>query len=320
MRKIIILPSFASSHLLKCSIPNWIDIIEPDIILINEGLFPEGPENKGHIDDEFRQKWCHCDYWTHKENDHLIDVSNVGFDWNETLDFVANLIKEKHEGNSKIPHIEVRTINYKNTDVNECFLEAISNPDIFITGDIIFPLEPDVLFHQDDKEKIHKLISEVKAGEGLQCAWKDFLETQFYVEAINEVSPKWRRFCYCFDTMKNYRSAMNAFMSQNYSKLKKATDFFAFHYPWFVSGKWKELRYELIYRKDPQYWKDFDIGLEWIKLKSEIFIKRENKGNLNYEEPDSVMIRPSRTDEGKYAKFVNISHPKHIENHPNWIK
>lgn len=68
MRKIIIIPSFASSHLLKCSIPNWIDVLEPDIIVINEGLFPEGPENKGHIDDEFRKKWCYKD-------------TNAGFDF-----------------------------------------------------------------------------------------------------------------------------------------------------------------------------------------------------------------------------------------------
>ena len=32
-KKIIILPGFASSHLLKCSIQNWIDVLAPDVII-----------------------------------------------------------------------------------------------------------------------------------------------------------------------------------------------------------------------------------------------------------------------------------------------
>lgn len=307
MRKIIIIPSFASSHLLKCSIPNWIDVIEPDIIIINEGLFPIGPENKGHIDEEFRMKWC--------ENEFLIG----GFDFVETLKIIQNCNCDNRIVVAGIMSIE-------SLDANSCFLKAISTfpdnehfscePEV---GDIIFPLEPDVLFHQDDKEKIQSLISKLKPGEGIQCVWKDFLQTQFYVEKINESNPKWRRFCYCFDTMKNYRSAMDAFMTQNYSKLKKIDEFIAFHYPWFVSGKWKELRYELIYRADPAYWKNFDIGLEWIKKFSDIFVTRQKLG-LKYEEPDPIMIRPSRHDEARWAKFIEIDHPKHIQPHENFIK
>lgn len=308
MRKIIIVPSFASSHLLKCSILNWIDVIEPDIIIINEGLFPQGPENKGHIDKEFRKKWC--------ESDHYV----AGFDYKETLEIILN-------SNSDGRIIVSGIMNYENSDVNECFLQAVSTfPDneyfrcVPEVGDIIFPLEPDVLFHSDDKEKIQKLISELKPGEGIQCVWKDFIGSQFYVEKINESNPKWRRFCYCFDSMENYRSAMDAFMSQNYSKLKRTNEFIVYHYPWFVFSKWEELRYELIWRSDPAYWKNFDIGLEWIKLKSEIFVKRQNKGNLKYQEPEDIMIRPSRNDDGRFATFVNIDHPKHIQSHPNFIK
>lgn len=35
---------------------------------------------------------------------------------------------------------------------------------------------------------------------------------------------------------------------------------------------------------------------------------------------DKVLIRPSRTDEARWAKFIEISHPKHISNHPNFVK
>lgn len=305
MRKIIILPSFASSHLLKCSIPNWIDVIEPDIIIINEGLFPEGPENKGHVDEEFRKKWCESEY-------HV-----AGFDYKKTLEIILN-----SNSNGKI--IVSGIMNYENSDVNECFLQAISTfPDneyfscVPEVGDIIFPIEPDVLFHEDNKEIIQKLISELKPGEGLKCMWRDFLETQYYCEAINEINPKIRRFCYCFDNMENYKTAMDGFMSQSYPSLHYTDKFWIRHYPWFVHDKWKELRYELIWRKDPQYWQNFEVGLKLVKEISENLVRR---GDDFYNNPSKILIRPSRTDEARWAKFIDVPHPEAIKSHPNFVK
>lgn len=310
-RKIIILPSFASSHLLKCSIPNWIDVIEPDIILIMESLFPAGPENKGHVDSyDFRRKWLY----------HEDDVeTTLGFDWLET-ERVCYEIGEKY------PDILIwnQGIKYTSQDVNECFLQAISNfPRYMINGkslipepgDLIFPLEPDVLFHQDDKEKIQVELQMLTPGDGISCVWKDFLETQFYTELINEVSPKWRRFAYCFDNMENYRNAMNAFMTQNYKSLRKVESFIGFHYPWWNPGKYRQLRYDLIFRKDPQYWRDFETGLCNIRDESNYIGK-----HWSYIPKDKILIRPSRMDEARWAGFIDIEHPIHIESHPNFVK
>lgn len=296
MRKIIILPEFASSHFLKCSLPNWISTLEPDIIIINSGIFPGGIENKKEIDDEFGKKWCHP------------EIDCVGFDNDETYEFCK-----------QFSNVFLFKINHSQKDVNLAFLDSItSGLESFSIkpSDIIFPLEPDVLFHQDDKEKIAKLISQLKTGEGIQCIWKDFLQTQFYVEAINESNPKWRRFCYCFDTMENYRSAMDAFMSQNYSKLKKTTEFIAFHYPWWNPGKYRQLRYDLIWRNDPNYWKRFEEGLQEIQAESEDYVSGKLEGNP----AKQIIIRPSRNDEARWAKFIDISHPIHIQNHPNFVK
>lgn len=317
MRKIIIIPSFANSHLLKCSLTNWIDILEPDVIIINESIFPFGPENKKEIDANFRKKWCYKD-------------TNAGFDYDETLEFITELTKQRFEGNKKIPHIESRVIDYKKNDANECFLEAISNGlDLLVTeGTIVFPLEPDVLFHEDDKEIIQEEISRLKPSQGLKCMWRDFLETQYYCEAINEVNPKVRRFCYCFDNFQNYKTAMDGFMTQNYPLLEYTNKFWARHYPWFVYDKWKELRYELIYRKDPQYWKDFESGLQYIRHESKCYSGYYFEDGkyykcrriVAYNKEDKILIRPSRHDEARWAKFIDISHPKHIHSHPNFVK
>lgn len=315
MRKIIILPEFSSSHLIKCSIPNWIDVLEPDIIIINSGLFPNGPENKGHIDDEFRQKWCYQD-------------TNAGFDFDETKKLVDEFNKNQWMV-TKEPRIILNEILYNSNDVNECFLQAITTPNIFDVGDIILPLEPDVLFHENDKEKIQDHLKRLTPGDGISCKWIDFLETQLYTESINVQFPKFRRFAYCFDTMENYKKAMNAFMTQDYKSLRKVHDFIGFHYPWFCPTPWKQLRFELIYRKDPQYWQAFESGLQQIRKVSEEKVRIESKfkeiglsafGFLENTGRNKVLIRPSRQYEARWAKFIDIQHPKHIQNHPNFVK
>jgi len=311
MRKIVIIPAFASSHLLKCWIPNVIEAINPDVIIINEGLFPEGPENKGHIDEIFKAKYCFKD-------------TMLGFDFEETKVIVEDMKK-------LYPHniIWLQKTGYTLDDSNKCFLESISRCDItkFKEGDLIFPLEPDAFLLETDKEIIKEEISRLKPGEGLSCKWVDFLETQYYTEAVNMSRHKYRRFCYCFDTMENYKEAMSGFMSQEYPKLSKTNKFFIRHYPWFVYDKWKELRYELIWRKDPKYWQDFEKGLNMIRVKTQEFLEHprviDGSKSWIYGERwngNKIIIRPSRTDEAQWAQFIDIPHPEAIKSHPNFVQ
>ena len=269
-------------------------------------------ENKGHIDDEFRKKWCYSD-----------DYQNVGFDWVDTISVCSYMCRSYNRNT-----IILKDIVHTESDANKCFLTAISNglDGLVDVGDIIFPLEPDAFLLETDKEIIAEEISKLKPGDGLSCMWRDFLGTQYYCEAINEQNPKIRRFCYCFDTMEGYKEAMNGFMTQSYPKLKYTDKFWIRHYPWFVSGLWKELRYELIWRKDPQYWQDFERGLNEIENWSTEYVDDQNCEQPDYERgeilemPDKILVRPSRQDEGRYAKFIDIEHPTAIYNHENFVK
>lgn len=315
MRKIVIIPSFASAHFLKHWIPNVIDAIEPDVIIINEGLMPQGPENKTRIDNDFRKKWCY--------NKHNYTF-NVGFDWD-----ILGMYIDPYINSGK--QLYVQPIEFKSTDANECFLESITKfgprHNFPVVGDIIFPLEPDAFHHEVDKQKIHDRVSQLKPGEGISTKWVDFLETQYYTEGINLVQPKYRRFAYCYDNMDNYKAAMNGFMSQNYTRLQKVDDFITYHYCWFQPEPYKTLRYELIHRSDPKYWEDFEIGLSLIRNSGKAisaFFELSRMANYTGDnisnQPDKIIIRPSRSDEGRYAKFIDISHPKHIQEHPNFVK
>ena len=116
---------------MQYTIQNWIDVLEPDIIAIAEGLMPAGPENKGHIDDVFRKKWCHPQY------------PQAGFHLDDLTAFVVSKLNERYDGNYDIPRIDLRIMTYRDKDANQCFQQAVCpEGELFGEGDIIFPLEP----------------------------------------------------------------------------------------------------------------------------------------------------------------------------------
>jgi hypothetical protein len=302
MKKLVIIPTFASAHFLEHWIPNMQEIIQPDLILIREAFFWGGIENKGHVDnDEFKSKW-------------IYPGTNAGFDWEETCRIC-----------SEYANVILDTFTPANQDANKAFLESITlNLDQYVeVGDVVFVLEPDVFIHENDKDKIDQYVSQLEIGHGYRLKWVDFLETQYYTELINIHQPKIRRFCYRFDNIDNFRAAMDGYMSQSYPRLKQIDDMFVFHYAWWNPGKYRQLRYDLIHRSDPKYWTDFEAGLQQIRnvkvwdrnlMNGELVDRRE----INI--PDKITLRPSRHDEGRFAKFIDVDHPFAIKPHPNFVK
>lgn len=307
-KRIVVITSFAESHLLKCLIPNAIEVLNPDKIYISEGLMKNGPENKKELDLEFRKKWCYPN-------------TNAGFDWEETIRICQEYPDLVSYGWNSYD-MDNAVDAYKHSITN--YFEETDLPEI---GDTIICLEADSFLHESDKYIIDEELSKLPVGEGLSIKYVDFLETQFYTEMVNLQATKYRRFAYKFDNIDNFAKAMSeGFMTQNYPSLRRTDKFFARHYCWWRPEPWKQLRFELIYRSDPQYWKDFDNGLQEIKKHSNDVGKYED--HLEGAEfilrpikvPNKILIRPSRQDEARWAKFIDISHPKHIFNHPNYVK
>lgn len=307
MRKIAVITSFAEFHLLELLIPNIIETINPDQIFISEGKMPLGPENKGFLNQqEFNQKWTY--------NGEGI----VGFDWELTKS-----LEEKYPNLVKV----IPQLYQPNLTATECYIQSIScfEPE---TGDEIYCVEGDSFLLETDRELIQHEVSKLSIGEGLSVKYVDFLETQFYTEAINIQNPKYRRFAYKFDNWENYQRKMGSgYLTQDYAGLKKIDSFFVRHYCWWRPGKYKELRYELIYRLDPQYWKDFEKGLQRIRFISEKLIKEDLTSLFTSQhiieywyDAIKISIRPSRRDEARWAQFIDVDHPKVIGNHENFIK
>lgn len=291
MKKIVIIPTFGESHLIKLQIPNIIRTINPDIIIYNEGLFPKGPESRTVIDDNFLNKY-------------VSPGTTLAFDTLDTQKYI------KHYSsifNKDIIHNEMKFEG--NETASEAYVKACSNfEDLKISvnkGDIIFPIEPDV-FHLDPFSDFYKSMIPDTA---FKSVWIDYLETSYYIEKNNhpEIKPKNRKLCVCFGSMEYYKSILINFESQNYSTLP-LLKVFTHHYSWFRYGKFKQLRFDQIVRSE-QYWSDFSKGLDEIRFNTFNGIK------------DDVVMRPSVSHPNpfRYATYVNYKQPQEILNHPNNI-
>lgn len=269
---------------------------------------PIGPENKGfHNTYEFNQKWT------------FEGKGIVGFDWLKT-----KALEEKYKG-----LVEVREMQYDlDLTATECYIQSITC-DNFKVGDEIYCVESDSFLHENDIDAICQEVNRLKVGEGLSIKYVDFLETQHYTEYINISQPKYRRFVYKFDNLENYQRKMGqGYLTQNYPELKRIETFFMRHYCWFRPNEYKELRYNLIKRND-QYWQAFESGLQQIRKVSEEKVQIESEfkeiglstfGFLENTGRNKVLIRPSRHDEARWARFIDIPHPKYIQSHPNFVK
>jgi len=307
MSKIIaVVTSFAESHLLRCIIPNIVNTLNPDKIIISEGRMKHGPENKGFYDESvFNARW------TYKGE------GAVGFDWEET-----KLLEQEYPN-----LVEVRAMDYDpRWSATECYVQSITYPS-FEIGDTVYCFESDSFLYEDDKIIVEQEVSRLKIGEGLAVKYVDFLETQYYTECVNLGNPKYRRLCYKFDNLENYQKKMGGgYVTQNYHLLKKTDEFFVRHYCWWRPEEYKQLRYDLIYRKDPQYWKDFENGLQKVRKNSTTIALMEKKNiEIGGYCRDSVLfnkvlLRPSRSDEARWAQFIDVEHPEAIKSHPNFVR
>lgn len=293
MKKIVIITSFAEYHLLELLIPNIVEIINPDKIVVSEGKMKQGPENKGFTDDSgFNARW------TYEGN------GIVGYDWEKTISL-----------ETKFPNlVEVRAMDYDpKWSATECYIQSITCSNLE-TGDTVYCFESDSFLYEGDKDTIEQEVSLLKIGEGLAVKYVDFLETQFYTEYVNLSNPKYRRFCYKFDNLENYQKKMgDGYVTQNYHMLKKTDAFFVRHYCWWRPNEYKQLRYDLIKRNEC-YWKDFERGL------GEIYLNSVRYHDLKITPAEKVLIRPTRSDEARFAQFIDIEHPIAIQSHPNFIK
>jgi hypothetical protein len=196
------------------------------------------------------------------------------------------------------------------SDPNDCYVSAVSNFNDFgiviEAGDLIFPLEGDVFFHENDIELLNEYISQLTNDSGLQAPYLDFIENQYYIEEESMYPERIhkRRIVVKFGTWQYYTDIVRNFTSQKYPNLVLFPRYI-FHYAWWRPGKYKELRFRQLIR--PEYYS--------AAVRNALHKASENIHNR-------IIIRPDRMDSDplRYIIRVDIDHPSEIKRHKNYIK
>jgi hypothetical protein len=298
-KKIVIAPVFCDSHLIRYQIDNIVDTIDPDYIIYNEGMFPQGPEGTTVVDDRFIEEFT-------------LD-GHRGFDYAELKQIVE-------DAQYKYPNTKIilNEMQYPETaTAPECYYLACSNfKELGIDiaeGDLIFPFEGDVFHHEDAKSDIENYCKQLTPNTGFRSNWIDFIENQYYAEKSQWIrykksaeDTKSRRVCICYGTEQFYRDVLLNFMTQKYPMLYP-TDLVTYHYAWWRPEKYRDLRYAQLNRAG-EYWKDFDSALYKIH-------------NAKGKDIGDVILRPHLSENlsHRYACYVDIEHPKHVKQHVNYI-
>lgn len=311
-KRIVIVPTFAESHLIKYQIPNIIDTIEPDYIVINEGMFPAGTEGNKTITQEWKDKYT------------LNGEGKRGFDFIE-LKTIVEQAQETYP-NTKIILNEMEYADGMTS--TECYKKAATNfkeSGIEVEeGDYIFPYEGDVFHHEDSKQEIQNYLSQIQPGEGFRSIWIDYMQNFWYVEKcrikpwLNDPKHHYegnymsRRICFRYDKDGvNYEKMLDNFMTTDYHNPQSGygmlypTDLITYHYAWIRPGKFRELRCDQLQRF-PGYW--------------DTFVSQLDKCD-DYQDSE-ICIRPNKgQNTGAFVKFFNkFPHPKHIKLHELWTE
>jgi hypothetical protein len=285
--KVVIIPTFCESHLVKCQIPNIIDTIDPDYIIYNEGMFPNGTEGNKIIDQDWLDKYT-------------LDGKR-GFDFNE----LEKIIKQAQQVYPKTKII-LNKMNYsEGMSSTDCFIAGTTNfKELGIEikeGDYIFPLEGDVFHHENSKNEIQNYLDQLKPDTGFKSNWVDFVENQHYIDNGGVRS---RRICIRFGTWEFYHYVLSKFMHERDYNMLYPTDLITYHYSWWRPGKFRELRFDQLQR-DPLYWKYYNEGL------NKVYEAKHKKIKIRYNRQDD--------DPSAYIIFTSqYNHPKHVKNHECW--
>ena len=303
-KRIVIVPVFCEAHLVRYQIPNIIDTVDPDIIIYNEGLMPGGPESLG-LKKEFKDKYT-------------LDGKR-GFDYKELQTII-------YDAQNQYPNREIilNEMNYSDDmlDSSSCYTLACTNFEELgrkvERGDYLFPVEGDVFHHQDSMNEIAGYMGQIQPNQGFTSVWIDFISNQKYafkstLKPFLLEHPDWaeqaraRRICIRFGDMDFYKNELMQFQKQQYPNLFP-TDLITYHYAWWRPGKYFDLRCEQLtngIRPQPNFWENFKESYKEID-------------KLKY---DEIRVYPGDKNlTNKWVKFWDIEHPKHIEEHPNFLK
>jgi len=297
-RKIVVEPTFCEGHFLDAHIKNVCDYLKPDIFVLAEGMFPKGPESNIKDVEKFKDTYT-------------LD-GHRGFDY--------ELVQQIIDDNKKLyPNTDIRLIemNYPiEYDANHAYFDAYTSFRNIIDvkpDDIIFPLESDLFFSKQQADTILQLISILKPDEGYGSTFKLFFESpKVNIPGYHGQGRK-RKLVYKYGAGKLCEILARGNAKESYHAHLKWVDLQLFHYEWMRPGKYWDMRFTQLNRPAHVYalLKNAKELIQHFGINADIKILKQS-------------LEAMKGWDGSFTLSTNSlskkDHPKHIWNHPNFIK
>jgi hypothetical protein len=245
-KRIAIMPILNEGHFIPHLIKNYVEVLGITHFVLNDGVMPNGPE----------QSSAHMAHWKSGEY-----FRKYTLDGKWSFDFEQ--VREMCGTAAHLYGVEI-SVN-KMTYPPGCHSEQTfqlafsSNLPELEPDDLIFPLEPDVLFLESDRAAIQWELAHIAPDTGIKVPYVRFFEAPFVVIDIDLV----RKVAIHYGTGKLYKRFCEIMfwegpspgcpmdkLREYHAMLRPVTTFKGYHYEWIRPGKYMDARMAQIYRPD----------------------------------------------------------------------
>jgi hypothetical protein len=223
MKKIIIAPVFNEGCFIDQWIPNVCDIVEPNMVILNEGMFPQGPENSSKFTKEYLKKYTS-------------DGKRRSFD----LHKIHKALEKYHKVYTNT-HFVLNTMMYpEGLLTRDAYYAAytLGVPPDLDENDIVLPMELDAFLHQDDKETLHKAF-EVHSSAMVGVA---MLKRYWMSPFVRMVGDKIRKLFVKWGNGTTLKQVAMRNFDDSYHQMSILYPVRLYHYEWVRTGKYLQFR------------------------------------------------------------------------------
>lgn len=275
-RRIVILPVFCEAHILPFFLRNMCEVVEPDMVIMNEGPWPRGPE--GNITTNKLSRW--------------IKDGNRSFDLEAMISAVEEVEKEHREVAFSMNFMEYKPGLNTRTAQAHCYRFGLPP---MKTNDILFLLGADELIHEDQKDLLNRLITRLRPDTGfIGESVRVFTSPKILLAGQRPGFP-----VLMWGSGELYRDVFtkdNFWLAEGSTVLKRKSRLRCFHYEWLRPGTYYDLRVAQLYRS-PKKMRSFNATTAYIKEHHKL--------------PPLGVTWPKLTEAPDDINF----HPKHIHGH-----
>jgi hypothetical protein len=291
-KRVAVMPILNEGHFIPHLVQNYVEVLGITHFVFNDGALPNGPEQQsarlpGWRSGEYFDKYTTDGKWS-------FDVRD--------LEDLLPLLAKKYDVDIKL----VRMNYPAGCHSEEAFKMAFSqNLPELEPEDLVFPLEPDVMFLESDRSAIQWELAHIAPDSGIKVPYIRFFEAPFVVidvALVRKVAIQYgtgelyKRFCEIMFWEGPSPGCPMDKLREYQGMLRPVNTFKGYHYEWVRPGRYMLARLAQIYRPD-------DL--------------RPYKKEINFLRTHHRLSPHPGVD---YFKYYHGPHPKVMHDHPAFLE